>query len=108
MEKFKLWLMMIPPAWLGGTLTLIFTWMGPHPFSDPVRLIFGGMLSLIGLFVPWMATHYVIQHIEEEFSKLETKFDNEEELLERLQYLKAKREREEIEIARLTELHGSR
>jgi hypothetical protein len=33
---------------------------------------------------------------------------NEEELLERLQYLKAKREREEIEIARLTELHGSR
>jgi hypothetical protein len=108
MEKFNLWLMMIPPAWLGGTITIIYTWIEPHFSHDPVGVIVGVLLSLIGLFVPFMATYYVVKHIEEEFWKLERRFDNEEELLDRVQVLKDKREREEIEITRLTALLGSR
>jgi len=100
--------MMIPPAWLGGTVILMCIWIGPHLFSDPVRLIGDGLLSLIPIFVPWAATYYVIEHLEHEFWKLECKLNNETELEKCLEQLRERRERVEIELARLTELHGSR
>jgi hypothetical protein len=108
MEKFKFWLMMIPPAWLGGTLILVCIWIGPHLFSDPVRVITYGLLSLIPVFLPWVATYYVIEHIEDGFWKLECKLNNEMELEERLEQLREQRLRVETEITKLTELHGSR
>lgn len=108
MEKFKLWVMMIPPAWLGGTLILVCISIGPHLFSNPVGLIFYGLLSLIPVFLAWAATYYVIEHIEDHFWKLECKLNNEVELEERLEQLKEKRLRVESEITKLTELYGSR
>jgi hypothetical protein len=108
MKKLNLWLMMIPPAWLGGTLTLIAVWSGPSIFSDPVRLIGVGLLLLIPIFLPWVATYYVIDHIEREFWKLECKLNSEVELQDRLTRLREHTERAETEITRLTELYGSR
>ena len=108
MEKFKLWMMMIPPVWLGGTLILVCIWIGPHLFSNPIGLIFYGLLSLIPIFLAWVATHYVIEHIEDRFWKLECKLNNEMELEERLEQLREKRLGVESEITKLTELYGSR
>src|ERR1700758_1753565 len=108
MEKFKLWLMMVPAAWLGGTLILVCIWIGPHLFSDPVVLITYGLLSLIPVFLAWVATYYVIEHIEDGFWKLECKLNNEMELEERLEQLREQRLRVETEITKLTDLHGSR
>ena len=108
MEKFKLWAMMIPPAWLGGTLILVCIWIGPHLFPSPVGLIFYGLLSLIPIFLAWAATHYVVEHIEDHFWKLEYKLNNEMELEGRLEQLREQRLRVETEITKLTELHGSR
>jgi hypothetical protein len=59
-------------------------------------------------FFSWAATHYVIEHIEDHFWKLECKLNNEMELEERLEQLKEKRLRVESEITKLTELYGSR
>ena len=100
--------MMIPPAWLGGTLILVCIWIGPHLFSDPVWAIGYGLLSFIPVFLPWVATYYVIEHIEVGFWKLECKLNNEKELEERLAQLREQRLRVETEITKLTELHGSR
>ena len=108
MEKFKLWVMMIPPAWLGGTLILFCIWIGPHLFSNPVGMIGYGLLSLIPIFLPWVATYYVIQHIKDHFWKLECKLNNEMELEERLEQLREQRLHVESEITKLTELYGSR
>ena len=108
MEKFKLWVMMIPPAWLGGTLILVCIWIGPHLFSNPVGMIVYGLLSLIPIFLAWAATHYVIEYIEDHFWKLECKLNNEMELEERLEHLREQRLRVESEITKLTELYGSR
>ena len=108
MKKRNLWLMMIPPAWLGGTLALIGMWLGPPIFSDPVRLLGVGLLLLIPIFLPWIATYYVIDHIGREFWKLECKLNSEVELQERLTQLRERTEGAETEITRLTELYGSR
>jgi hypothetical protein len=108
MKKSNLWVMMIPPAWLGGTLTLIAMWMGPPIFSDPVRLIGIGLLLLIPIFLPWVATYYVIEYIERKFWKLECKLNSEVELQDRLTQLREQTEGVETEITRLTELYGSR
>ena len=108
MKKFNLWLMMIPPAWLGGTLTLIAMWIGPPMFSNPVRLIGVGLLLLIPIFLPLIATYYVVDHIGREFWKLECKLNSEVELQDRLTQLRARTEGAETEITRLTELYGSR
>jgi CRISPR/Cas system CMR subunit Cmr4 (Cas7 group RAMP superfamily) len=108
MKKFSLWLMMIPPACLGGTLTLIAMWIGPPIFSDPVRLVGVGLLLLIPIFLAWVATCYVIDHIEREFWKLECKLNSEVELHDRLTQLREQTENAETEITRLTELYGSR
>ena len=108
MKKLTLWLMMIPPAWLGGTLTLIAMWIGPPMFSNPVRLIGVGLLLLIPIFLAWVATYYVIEHIGREFWKLECKLNSEVELQHRLTQLREETERAETEITRLTELYGSR
>jgi hypothetical protein len=59
-------------------------------------------------FFPWVATYYVIEHIEDGFWKLECKLNNEMELEERLEQLREQRLRVETEITKLTELHGSR
>ena len=98
MKKFNLWLMMIPPAWLGGTLTLIAMWIGPPIFSDPVRLIGVGLLLLIPIFLPWVATYYVINHIERKFWKLECKLNSEVEIQDRLTQLRERTEDAETEI----------
>jgi hypothetical protein len=90
MQKFNLWLMMIPPAWLGGTVTLICTWIGPNPFSDPVRLIFATLFSIIPIFTPFLATYYVVQHIENEFWKIERKLSDENELIQLLESVREK------------------
>ena len=108
MKKSDLWVMMIPPAWLGGTLTLIAMWIGPPIFSDPVRLIGIGLLLLIPIFLPWVATYYVIEYIERKFWKLECKLNSEVELQDRLTQLREQTEGVETEITRLTELYGSR
>lgn len=108
MKKFSLWLMMIPPACLGGTLTLIAMWIGPPIFSDPVRMVGAGLLLLIPIFLSLVATCYVIDHIEREFWKLECKLNSEVELHDRLTQLREQTENAETEITRLTELYGSR
>jgi hypothetical protein len=108
MKKLNLWLMMIPPAWLGGTLAVIATWLGPAIFSDPVRLLGAGLLLLIPIFLPWIATYYVIDHIGREFWKLECKLNSEVELQDRLTQLRERTEGAETELTRLTELYGSR
>ena len=108
MKKSNLWLMMIPPACLGGTLTFIAMWIGPPMFSNPVRLIGVGLLLLIPIFLAWVATYYVIEHIGREFWKLECKLNSEVELQHRLTQLREETERAETEITRLTELYGSR
>jgi hypothetical protein len=108
MKKLNLWLMMIPPAWLGGTLTLIATRIGPPIFSDPVRLIGVGLLLLIPIFLPCAATYYVIDHIEREFWKLECKLNSEVALQDRLTQLREQTEHAENEITRLTQVYGSR
>ena len=108
MKKLNLWLMMIPPACLGGTLTLIALWTGPPSFSDPVRLIGVGLLLLIPIFLSLVATYYVIGHIEREFWKLECKLNSGVELQDRLTQLRERTEGAETEITRLTELYGSR
>ena len=108
MKKLNLWLMMIPPAWLGGTLALIAMWIGPPVFPDPVRLIGFGLLLLIPIFLTGVATYYVINHIERKFWKLECKLNSEVELQDRLTQLRARTEGAETEITRLTELYGSR
>ena len=54
-----------------------------------------GLLSLIPIFLPWAATHYVIEHIEDHFWKLECKLNNEMELEERLEQLREQRLRRE-------------
>jgi CRISPR/Cas system CMR subunit Cmr4 (Cas7 group RAMP superfamily) len=71
-------------------------------------LITYGLLSLIPVFLAWVATYYVIEHIEDGFWKLECKLNNEMELEERLEQLREQRLRVETEITKLTELHGSR
>ena len=107
MKKLNLWLMMIPPACLGGTL-IIAIWIGPQIFSDPVRLIGVGLLLLIPIFLTGVATYYVINHIEREFWKLECKLNSGVELQDRLTQLRERTEGAETEITRLTELYGSR
>jgi hypothetical protein len=90
MEKFNLWLMMIPAAWLGGTVTLICTWIGPNPFGDPGRLISFAIFSVVPIFTPFLATYFAVQHIEEEFWKLERKLSSESELVELLESARRK------------------
>jgi hypothetical protein len=80
----------------------------PSPFSDPVGLIGHGLLSLVPILLSWVATYYVIEHIEDGSWKLECKLNNERELEERLEQLKEQRLRVESEITKLTELYGSR